>query len=100
MHDRSLRRRPPPPTPPHKGEGSRSSAWLEQQHEGREKEDVGGGIGKAARRPLDVLHQARAEEQAEGNRGEDKCQSPRPGQRQETPEQSKHKERQKQKQRE
>src|SRR5262249_2397330 len=55
-------------TPPGRGlggGGSRPSTWAEEEHEGGEKENIGGGIGKAARRPLYVLHQARAEEHAD-----------------------------------
>ena len=55
-----------------------------QQHEACEKEDVGGGIRKAARRPLDVLHQARAEHHADRDRGENERQRQCPAQRQES----------------
>src|SRR5262245_18696181 len=66
----------PPPSPPlpHKGGGSRPSTRPEQQHEGGEKDNVGGGIRKAARRPLHVLHQARAAEHADRNGDEHECQ--------------------------
>src|SRR5262249_41029365 len=66
----------------------------EQQHEGGEKENVGGGIGKAARRPLYILHQARAEEHADRHGGKHERERQRPGQRQEAPEQGEDQERQ------
>src|SRR5262249_53929749 len=72
----------------------------EQQHESGEKEDIGGGIGKAARRPFYVLHQARAEEHADRNRGEHERERQRPGQRQEAPEQGEDQERQDENERE
>src|SRR5215471_12435347 len=67
---RGIIARPPSPPLPRKGGGSRPSVrpdagsrpraspeqqsrW-QQQHEGGEEEHVGGGVGKAARSPLDV----------------------------------------------
>ncbi len=80
--------------------GRPGTAASHQQHEAGQQEDGGGRIGKAARRPLDVLHQARAEQHAHGNGGEHERERQRPRERQEAPEHGEDQERQHENERE
>ena len=86
-HERRDANARPAPTPPRNGRARRCPP-ARAAHAAGEKQRIGGRIAEAARRPLDVEHEARPEQHADRNARKDQPQRERPPQRQEAPEQA------------